>query len=334
MSDEVSRPRPSRVCYYMQTHARPAQIARLVRLIKEGSPDSVVLIDHDASATALDAAIFESMSGVHVFNGRGSYGDFSHLDRYFAAVDWLDAHGVHFDWFQNLTGQDYPLRPVREIEKVLATTEYDGYLQYAPMFPERTPPGADWGAGPEYQPCRPFDAAARVDYAHRFFGRPTATKQRLLRPFMIINWMQPLFRISLAFSSIGFRRKSTIFNRDFICYGGSFFCVLSASCVRYARDFANENPDIVKFFRAVLAPEEVFLQTVLVNSGKFRLVPVGTHYADFSHSHYNHPKTLRVADLPALLDSGHDWARKFDSELDPEVLDMLDGQVGPCHIHS
>ena len=110
--------------------------------------------------------------------------------------------------------------------------------------------------------------------------------------------------MSLGFSTVGIRRKTTIFNEDFICYGGSFFGVLAAPCVRYARDFARENPDIVQYFRTMPAPDEVFLQSVLVNSGKFRFVPYGTHYIDFSKSHNNHPKTLGVADLPAMLASG------------------------------
>ena len=61
--------------------------------------------------------------------------------------------------------------------------------------------------------------------------------------------------------------------------------------MHYAREFARDNPDVVAYFRTMPAPDEVFLQTVLVNSGKFRLVPDGKHYIDFSRSHYNHPKT-------------------------------------------
>jgi hypothetical protein len=69
------------------------------------------------------------------------------------------------------------------------------------------------------------------------------------------------------------------------------------------------------------------LQSVLVNSGKFRFVPYGTHYIDFSKSRNNHPKTLGVADLPAMLASGAHWARKFNPGADPEVLDILDRHI-------
>jgi hypothetical protein len=324
MNDEVSQSGPTRVCYYMQTHARPAQIARLVNRIKDDSPNGIVLIDHDASVAPLDASMFQSMSDVHVINGPGGYGDFSHLDRYFRAVDWLDDHGVEFDWLQNLTGQDYPLRPIEDIEKAVATSAFDGYIQYAPVFPERTPAHADWGAGPQYRLCSPFDTALRFDYAHRWFGRPTPAKQRWLRPVMITNLIQPWIRVSLGFSTVGIRRRSTIFNDNFICYGGSFFCILSAACARYARDFARANPDVVKYFRTMPAPDEVFLQTVLVNSGKFRLSPEGTHYVDFSKSRNNHPKVLGVADITAMFASGAHWARKFNLGTDAEVFDLLD----------
>jgi hypothetical protein len=316
---------PVRVCYYLQTHTRAAQVTRLVELIKHSSPDSVVLISHDASRPPLDVARLEAMPGVHVLVEPGGYGDFSHLDRYFAAVDWLDAHGVAYDWLENISGQDYPLRPIAEIERTLAETKVDGYLLYAPVFLDRTPPGSDAGAGKQL--CDPWDAAMRYQYRHWWLGQPTAAKQRWLRPLMALNLVQPWARLSLAFSTVGLRRRRTIFTDEFVCYGGWFFCTLSAACVRYARDFARDNPAVVAFLRTVLAPEEVFLQTVLVNSGKFSFEPDSKRYINMTDSRNNHSKTLSVADLDAMLASGAHWARKFDPERDEAVLDVLDQRV-------
>ena len=317
--------RPVRVCYYLQTHTRPAQVNRLVELIKAGSPDCVVLISHDASRPPLDVGWLEAMPGVHVFTEPGGYGDFSHLDRYFAAVDWLDAHGVEYDWLENISGQDYPLRPIAEIERTLATTDVDGFLLYAPVFPDQAPPGADPGSGKQL--CAPWDAAMRYQFRHWWFGQPAPAKQRWLRPLMALNLVQSRVRLSLAFSTIGLRRRNTIFTDDFVCYGGWFFCTLSAACARYARDFARDNPDVLGFFRTVLAPEEVFLQTVLVNSGKFTFEPDSKRYIDLTASRNNHSKTLGLADLDAMLASGAHWARKFDPEHDEAVLDLLDQRI-------
>jgi hypothetical protein len=78
----------------------------------------------------------------------------------------------------------------------------------------------------------------------------------------------------------------------------------------------------------VQAPEEVFLQTVLVNAGKFRFEPDARRYIDLSASRNSRSKTLGVADLDAMLASGAHWARKFDPSFDVEILDILDRQIG------
>jgi len=309
----------TKVCYYLQTHTAPGQIVRLAGLIKASSPDSFVLISHDAAAPPLDDQRLAAMPGVHVLTEPGGYGDFSHLDRYFAAVDWLDEHGVEYDWMENISGQDYPLKPIAEIERTLASTPVDGYLRYAPVF------GA--GASHPLRLCAPFDADMRYRYRYWWLGRPTPAKQRWLRPVMAANLVQPWLRVSLAFSTVGVRRRNPVFGDDMPLYGGWFFCTLSAPAVRYARDFARDHPEAVRQLRTVLAPEEVYLQTVLVNSGKFTFDPDPKRYIDMTGSRNNHSKVLGTADLDAMLASGAHWARKFDPARDDAVLDLLDERI-------
>jgi hypothetical protein len=324
----MTNDRPIRVCYHLQTHTNPDQVARLVEIIKRGSPDSVVVISHDDKARPLDTSRLERWPGVKVLLHPAAYGDFTHLDRLFAAVDWLRYHGVDFDWLENLTGQDYPLCSISDIEKSLAECEHDGFLQYAPVFPKQTPATADWGAGPSYLLCEPLDARLRYKYRYWRATRPTPFKQRWLRPLMALNLVQPWVSVSLAFGSVGVRRTSTIFSDDFICYGGSFFCTLSARSVYYARDFARENPSIVSFFNGVLGAEEIFLQTVLVNAHKFTFEPASKRYIDFTGSRNNHPRILGTGDLESMLRSGNHWARKFSSSYDAKVLDVIDDHIG------
>jgi hypothetical protein len=317
----------STVVYFLQTHHKPAQVARLVQVITEGSPDAVVLVSHDVAGSALDVAGLEALGNVHILLHEGGYGDFSHLDRYLAAVDWLDANGVDYDWLENLTGQDYPLRPVPEIEDALATTDYDGFLLYSPVFPDRVPVSADQGAGPSYTPVRAVDAIMRHDYRHWRLGRPTPAKQRWLRPLMAINFVQPWIRLSNSYASVGVRRRRSVFGPGFHCYGGSFFCTLRAECARYVRDYARANPDVVAFFRTVLAPEEAFLHSVLVNSGRFSLDPDYKRYIDWTGCTHTHPRTLGPEDLNRLLASDAHWARKLDLDRDPKLFDILDQRV-------
>jgi hypothetical protein len=326
MAAQATRTR-STVVYFLQTHHKPVQVARLVRVITEGSPDAVVLISHDAAGSALDVAALQALGNVHILLHHGGYGDFSHLDRYLAAVDWLDANGVDYDWLENLTGQDYPLRPIPEIEDALAATDYDGFLLYSPVFPDRVPASAPQGAGSSYIPVRAVDAIMRHDYRHWRFGGPTPAKQKWLRPFMVINFVQPWIRLSNSYASVGVRRRRTVYGPGFHCYGGSFFCTLRADCARYVRDYARANPDVVAFFRTVLAPEEAFLHSVLVNSGRFNLDPDYKRYIDWTGCTHTHPRTLGLEDLDRLLASDAHWARKLDLDRDPKLFDILDQRV-------
>jgi hypothetical protein len=315
------------VVYFLQTHARPAQIERLVEAITHGNPDAVVLISHDVSGQPLDVPRLQSLGNVHVLFHRGGYGDYTHLDRYLAAVDWLDANGIDYDWLENLSGQDYPLRPITEIEDALAATRFDGFLLYSPVFPERVPPDADQGAAAWYRLCPPFDASMRYDYRHWRLGRATEAKYRLMYPLMVLNLVQPWIRVSNSYASVGIRRRRTVFGPGFHCYGGSFFCTLRAECVRYIRDYARASPETVEFFRSALAPEESFFHSVLVNSGRFSLSLDYKRYIDWTGCTHTHPRTLGTEDVPALLASDAHWARKLDLRKDAKLFDILDQRV-------
>jgi hypothetical protein len=317
----------SKVVYFLQTHSRPEQVARLVEVITEGSPDAVVIISHDAAARPLDGPALQALGNVHVLLHRGGYGDWSHLDRYFAAVDWLDDHGIDYDWLENLTGQDYPLRPIADIEAALAATDSDGLLLYAPVFPERLPAGRDRGT-PGYRLVREIDAIMRYDYQFVRFGKPSDAKRQLLRPLMVLNFVQPWFRVSNSYAAAGIRHHKVV-GPDYPVYGGSFFCTLRAGAARYVRDYARANPEMVAFYRTLLAPEEVFFQTVLVNSGKFHITPDARRYIDWTGCTHTHPRTLGVADLDKMLASGAHWGRKVDLGVDAEIFDLLDERVRP-----
>lgn len=315
------------VAYYLQTHYRPAQVERLVEVITEGSPGAVVLVGHDIAGQPLNVPRLQAMGNVHVLPQRGGYGNFTHVDRYVEAADWLDDNGVDYDWLENLSGQCYPLRPIAEIENALATLDTDGLLLYSPVFPERVPASADQGAAAWYRLVRPFDARMRYDYRHWQLGRPSDSKERLTRPLMLLNFVQRWVQVSNSYFAVGVRRRRTVFGPEFNCYGGSFFCTLRADCVRYVSDYVKSNPDAVGYFRHVLAPEEVFLQSVLVNSGKFSFTVDNKRYIDWSGGRYCHPKTLGAEDAAAIQASGAHWARKLDLENDPGLFDIIDQDV-------
>ena len=110
-------------------------------------------------------------------------------------------------------------------------------------------------------------------------------------------------------------------------YGGSRSWLLAHDAVSYVREYVRANPDYVRFFEHVLSPEELFFQTLLLNSPLADSV-VDDHRLYLEWRGGSSPATLTMGDLDALLASDRLFARKFDVDVDEDVLDALDAQIG------
>jgi hypothetical protein len=80
----------------------------------------------------------------------------------------------------------------------------------------------------------------------------------------------------------------------------------------------------VKFFKHAGLPDEIFFQTILLNSHfKSQLVNDNLKYVDWSDL-LAHPAILLTRDYEKLIDSTSLFARKFDETVDANILEMID----------
>ncbi len=299
------------VAYLVQSHRDPEQVLRLVRTLRLQSPGSIVHISHDETGQPLDQASLTALGRVTIDYQPGGYGDFSHVRRYLDAVRWLRETGQTVDWVVNLTGQDYPLRPVQEIESDLQNATVDGFMEYFDPF------GAD-SRWPIHR------ARSRYLFRHHRLMRLSARRAKQLRPLQLLNRIQPFVRVHVAYGlAVGVRRRSA-FGPDFRLYGGSAFCSLRWPVALYLLERSESDPAMVDMFEHALSPVEAFTQTVVLNNAGFVIANDPRRYFDFKDTRMNHPKTLTLEDLPRALASGADFGRKFDVTAEPTVLDELD----------
>ena len=86
------------------------------------------------------------------------------------------------------------------------------------------------------------------------------------------------------------------------------------------------NPQVVRFFRHVFVPDEIFFQTILMNSPLHdEIENDNLRYVEWSREPA--PAVLGVDDLDAMLSSGKLFARKFDPTVDDAVLAELDRRL-------
>lgn len=303
------------VAYLIQSHHRVDLLYRLVRTLRAGSPDAVIHVSHDRRCEPVDPAELTS-AGVTAWSlDLGGYGDWTHVQRHLDAVRHLRDHEQPVDWVVSLTGQDYPLRPVRAIEADLAASTGDGYLECFDVLG----PDCPW---PRHR------TESRYLFEHRHLLALTPGLARALRPVMLVNRVQPWVRVHTAYGLTVGLRSAAAQAAGLTRYGGSAFMTLrwraALELLRLGSD-----PELVRLFRRALSPEESFAQTVLRNHTDLDLVDDPRRFWDFTVTRANHPRTLGLGDVERALASGADFGRKFD---DHAVLDRLDAALAQADV--
>jgi hypothetical protein len=302
------------VGYYVQSHRDPEQIRRLVRTLRRGSPRAPIVVLHDFAQCPLDEGLLSDLPDVHLL--RPSQPTVRALfacqaQPFLDAVEWLEQEGIAYDWLVSLTAQDYPVTPVPALEAFLDSAACDGFLRTWDVLS----PASPWSR-----------RKARARYWHRYRRLPTAAEpwMRALRP---LTRILP-FHFYLDYGPLfGIRALRTPFHPGFRCYGGWTWFSLRRRAVRYFLDFLAEHPDVLRHYRATVAPEESLVHTVLANSRRFELVNDDLRYIDYSRAHKGSPRTLTTADLPRLASGRYHFARKFDLAVDRDVLDRIDREI-------
>ncbi len=302
------------VCYFIQSHRDPEQVYRLVRTLHRGSPTAVVVVQHNPAGCELDLAPIRDLPRVHAFHATPPQlrSDFScQMQPYFDAVDWLEQEGITYDWMINLSAQDYPVVPIGQMETFLEHAEADGFLRFWDVFSDASP----WSA-----------RKARARYFHRYQLLAPGS-ERFLRALRGLTKILPIHFYLDYGPWFGVRRWRTPFQEGFRCFGGWAWFSLRRAALHYVRDFLRSHPDVLAHYRGTKVPEESLVQTVLANSGKFRLVDDDFRYIDYSAAHKGSPRVLTEKDLPLFASGRYHFARKFDLGVDAKVLDRIDREL-------
>jgi hypothetical protein len=313
---------PARVVYGITSHVNPGQVLRLVRTIRASSPGAFILVHHDWNVSPLDTDAVRAVGECHVIRGatRVDWGRFNMLYPTMRSLEWLVDHR-DFDWFVLLSGQDYPVQPLAGIERSLASTPYDGFVESTVV--ER----ASWLVGPsrylyQYYELPKFRGWQRLRHfidCHAQSMRARGRTPRILIP----GRKDPGFHI-------GIRPLDSPFGGDFRCYVGSAWWTINRRCVDYLVRTWRRRLDLHRhYIRTLFAATESYPQTVLRNNRQLNLRNDDVRYVGWNdHRETGHPDVLGAKDFEAITTSGDHFARKFDDREDGRILDMLDEHIG------
>jgi hypothetical protein len=279
-----------RIAYLILAHKSPSHLVRLVRRLQ--APERVFVIHLDAKSTgsAWDEA-FKELQQPNIFWAERvdcQWGEFGLVQAILNSIEALCKTELPFDFGILLSGQDYPIKPNHYIENYLVARS-GKCLMYLLRFPNH-----EWSW-------------------EGYYRLPT---------WRVSLWGKKRRVIPARFSKQFHRRIPLGYHP----YGGSTWWALPKVAVEYIWNFTKNNPEFVHYFREVIYPDEMMLQTILGNS-TFR-PETGNNYLHFMKwTGGPHPAVLTEEDLPLLHGTDRCFARKFDESVDRRVLDAIDRDI-------
>jgi hypothetical protein len=319
----------SRVLYLITSHKNPEQVNRLVRTLRRGSPRSPIVVHHDSSKSDLDPALFDGLNDVHVlpFSIPVEWGDFSIVEMNLRAFEWILGH-LEFDWLVLLSGQDYPIKPLADIERFLGSCRYQGLFEEPELVENRVVRRhkgyIDYG--PVFRYFFRYWRLPRLPFYPRLPRRVrdglSRARERFIPRVQRFLFLHPMPQG--ANLRLGIRRLWTPFNRSFRCYKSSAWFTLSRQAVARVVEFVGKDPRVVRFYRRSVIADESVLQTILLNQSGWEFFNDNMLYLKWGDVGSGSPDVLTLADLEDALASGKHFARKFDMDVDASVLDRLD----------
>ncbi len=133
------------------------------------------------------------------------------------------------------------------------------------------------------------------------------------------NRSRPMYLIRCIFSSF-FKRFPIRPNlKGFEIYKGSNWFTLSGDCVEYILSYLDNHPTYIKDYQYTICSDEHFFQTLILNS-PFKETVIQNTLREIQWDGGANPKTYTVKDYDLLCESPALFARKFDSDIDDEII--------------
>ncbi|MES2446549.1 MAG: beta-1,6-N-acetylglucosaminyltransferase [Bacteroidota bacterium] len=272
----------------------PAQLEKMLRAMNHES--FYFFIHVDAKFDIAPFLYLEQLERVSFIKDRRicNWGGYSFVKAIFASLAEVLNSAISFDFYNLMSAQDYPIKPIQHIANFYEENKGKSFISYDPDSKK------DWWA----------HAVVRYETFH--FTDLTFKGRYLLQK--AINLILPKRTFPLPIKLYG----SCI----------SSWWSISKECADYLIEFMKINTELERFMSYTWAADEFLIATILMNSPyKDQIVNDNLRYITWSKTSPN-PLILKTHDLHAILNSDKLFARKFDIEVDENILIKIDKQFG------
>lgn len=280
-----------RVAFLMQCHKNPEQINLLLDALNHPMVDVFVHVDKKSQGIRKK---IKQREGVYILPAQQcvdvQWAQYSQIE---ATLQLLTAavNGGGYSQYWLISGQDYPLRSMNSIIGFLEANQEENFIDCSRV--------------------EAFNKRNDVHFSNFVIGRKL--------------WQKVLKNLWI-YGTGGWNKTLPIFKRkapdNFKYWFGSQWWCLNGETVRWIVDYLDEHPEYGTFFEYSLCPDECFFQTLVMNSPFASSVKPYLHYIKWEKGKSS-PKTLTESDYQEIMDSSKLMARKFDINVDNEIINKL-----------
>ena len=278
-------------------HRSPDLLFRLVRRLCDANSHFFIHLDKRTPREPFDSILSIDRKITFVEREASYWGEISYVQATLNAMKAVQRSGISFDRVFLLSGQDYPIKSNLEIDQIMSGLPHTIFLEHFAL--------------PAFQKWQPSGGMYRVN--KYYFGMPWG-KRMLAKAVNGFGIVFPFLR-----------RRSY---QGMKPYSGSTWWIMDMPALDYVLHFVTRNPGYVRYHRHTFACDEVFFHMILVNATDphihRNLVNDNLRYIRWKHIKSSHPEILITADMDELKQSGALFARKFDTNVDTEILDRID----------
>lgn len=275
---------PIRIAYLVLVHRLPEQFKRLFKAIYEPSNFYLIHIDKKANQEIGEEVkdFLKEYPNVHILKSeKVVWGGYSMVQAELDGMNYLLSMSEEWDYFINLSGQDYPLKSQKIIKEFLSKNNGKSYI--------------------------------KVDDQKK--SRPETMNR-------IENYFEELE------DKISDESHKRGFMKDVVPYIGGQWMILTRNCCEFICNSTEVKKFETYYFNTLIA-DESFFQTVLMNTSFDGILVNDDKRAIIWIPDGDiklRPKTFTKTDFDFLQTGDHLFARKFDDNVDGQIINDIADQ--------
>ncbi len=288
-----------KLAYIILCHKSPKQVWDLIQQLNAKDTDFFVHIDKKAEdfklPTRENIYVLPEENRIDV-----QWASKSMVVATLSAIRYLFAVGKKYDYICLISGQDFPIKSNKEIEKYLTERNGSNFIEVLPSD------------DPRYKRYRKRN---EILYPAWMLRRTTIVKIIKKLYIYLTGGNVRTFRV--------FQRKNTM-GLPF-AFGSQWWC-LTHDCLEWIYKYIETHAEVLSFFDYALVADECLFQTVFMTSPFKDTRRDNLTFLEWE-SNQNNPRVLTVQDLDLLKSCRHLFARKFDVTVDGDIFELLKNTI-------